>query len=228
MTVVVPGIDAAGTRRGLKPPVVGEVAFDRGRTLVAAKLSAPKLRPGTVERSRLLKILRRSSSQSIVSVIAPPGYGKTTVLAQWAAAARSEGRSVGWLRLDELDNDPELLVAYVSAAFDRIVPRDARDVPSAARPPRSGVAREAALLAARLQDASGPALLILDDVHRLTSRAALGVVERIIERLPAGTRVALAGRVEPDLPLARYRADRLLLELSLDALALDEPEAAAL
>ncbi|MFL5680587.1 MAG: LuxR C-terminal-related transcriptional regulator, partial [Chloroflexota bacterium] len=106
--------------------------------------------------------------------------------------------------------------------------RDARDITSLRSSPRSGVAREAALLAARLQEAAAPAVLILDDIHRVTSRAALGVIERIIERLPAGTRVALAGRAEPDLPLARYRADRLLLELSLDSLALDEAEAAAL
>ena len=56
-----------------------------------------------------------------MSLVAPPGYGKTTVLAQWAAR---EPRPVAWLTLDALDNDPVILVRYLVAALGRIGPVD--------------------------------------------------------------------------------------------------------
>src|SRR3954447_13560199 len=199
MTLVVPGFDRGPSRRRTNPPPATDAPVSAGRTLIGAKLRPPELRPGTVHRRAILETLRRSSSQTVVSVIAPPGYGKTSALAQWAAAVKDGGHAVGWLRLDELDNDPSLLVAYLGAAFDPTAPRNA-DVGMAGHARGAGVRRETALLAARLDEAAAPAVLILDDIHRLTSRAALDVVERIIDRLPRGTRIALAGRTEPDLP----------------------------
>ena len=193
--------------------------------LVEAKLQSPAPRPGTVDRSRLLRLLTDASGPRIVSLIAPPGYGKTTLLAQWAARER---RPVAWLTLDTLDNDPGILVAYLAAAFDRIQPIDGSIADgltgSGERVLRSAVPR----LASSLGRWRRPAVLILDDAHRLVDRASLDALVALFDHLPPGTRVAIAGRAEPDLPFARYRAQRDLLEVGPGLLALDEDETAAL
>jgi LuxR family maltose regulon positive regulatory protein len=62
-----------------------------------------------------------ASEPPVVLVVAPPGYGKTTLLAQWSA--RNERRTP-WISLDERDNDPALLLSYVAAALDRVEPID--------------------------------------------------------------------------------------------------------
>ena len=83
--------------------------------LLRAKLDVPTPRPGLVERTRLVGRLSRKRSGRVVSVVAPPGYGKTTVLGQWAAR---DGREFAWLSLDHRDNDPVVFLTYVAEALN--------------------------------------------------------------------------------------------------------------
>jgi LuxR family maltose regulon positive regulatory protein len=80
---------------------VGRPVFD----LVASKLLRPLVRPGTVRRSLLIERLRRGDPRQVVSVVAPPGYGKTTLLSQWA---ERNGQAFAWVSVDEGDNDPKV------------------------------------------------------------------------------------------------------------------------
>ena len=91
--------------------------------LVTSKVRRPPLRPGTVTRSFLIDQLRQSDSRPIVSVVAPSGYGKTTLLSQWA---ERNGRSFAWVSVDERDNDPKVLLSYVAEALDAVEPIDGR------------------------------------------------------------------------------------------------------
>ncbi len=79
--------------------------------LVASKLRRPLVRGGTVSRSVLMERLARGDRRPIVSVVAPPGYGKTTVLSQWA---EHNGQAFAWVSVDERDNDPKVLLTYLS------------------------------------------------------------------------------------------------------------------
>ena len=91
--------------------------------LLASKLRRPLMRYGTVRRSLLIERLARCDRAPIVSVVAPPGYGKTTVLSQWA---ERNGQSFAWVSVDERDNDPKVLLTYVAEALNRIEPIDER------------------------------------------------------------------------------------------------------
>ena len=84
--------------------------------LLEAKLRVPVVRPGSVPRSPLLKRLQASGAHSFVVVLAPAGYGKTTMLAQWAAR---DGRPFAWVSIDGDDNDPVVLTSSVAAALSR-------------------------------------------------------------------------------------------------------------
>jgi LuxR family maltose regulon positive regulatory protein len=216
-----------GARRAGWPGALTVTAprFRSAIPLVEAKLHPPPPHPGTVARTRLLDLLETEPGPRVVSVIAPPGYGKTTFLAGWAALER---RPVAWLTLDDLDNDPAVLLSYLAVAFDRIEPIDPSIQTALAAPRQRILATALPRLASELHGWPQPAVLILDDVHRLADRMSLDVLAALLDHLPPGFRVAIAGRTEPDLPLARLRAQRDLLEIGPTLLALDETEAEAL
>ena len=109
---------------------VGGPAFD----LVASKLVRPVVRPGTVGRWALMERLAGGEARPIVSVAAPAGYGKTTLLSQWA---EREGHSFVWVSVDEGDNDPKVLLTYIAAALDAVEPIGRRVFDALASPASS-------------------------------------------------------------------------------------------
>ena len=97
----------------------GGSAFD----LVGSKLHRPLIRPGTIHRSSLVERLAQGGPCPVVSVAAPAGYGKTTLLSQWAERS---GLAFAWVSVDKADNDPKVLLSYVAEALDTVEPIDAR------------------------------------------------------------------------------------------------------
>ena len=195
--------------------------FQPSFSVSEAKLHRPAPRPGMVHRARLVGRLMAEPRPSTISITAPPGYGKTVLLADWAAR---EERSTGWLTLDDLDNDPSVFVAYLAVAIDRISPIDPALMSAIAAPPDRLLAAAVPRLASELYRLERPALLILDDVHRLVDRACLDALGQLLEHLPPDVQVAMAGRTRPDLPFGRLRAHRDLLEIGRRQLAFDEVE----
>src|SRR5688500_7213005 len=84
-----------------------------------AKLRAPVVRPGSVSRAPLVNRLRAARSRSLVTVLAPAGYGKTTVLAQWAEHDR---RPFAWISIDDDDNDPVTFSRCIARALSQVQP----------------------------------------------------------------------------------------------------------
>jgi LuxR family maltose regulon positive regulatory protein len=187
--------------------------------LVASKLVPPVARPGTVERTTLLDRLGSETAPSIVSVVAPAGYGKSTLLRQWA---EHKPRTSAWLTLDSDDNDPVVLLTYLAAALDRIVPVDP-DVFRRLRVPQPSVHSIASMLGATLasQKLAG---LILDDVFVLENPDCHDIVGTLVECVPTGSQIVAASRRELPLPVQRLRAQGRIIEIGPDDLALDHRE----
>lgn len=139
---------------------------------------------------------------------AGPGYGKTTVLSQWAEA---DGRSFVWLSLDERDDDPAILAADLVCALGVVRPGSDLDE-----------------LAKALERPRCPAVLVLDDVHVVQAPASVEVVRTIAEHLPPGCQLVIATRIEPTLPLADWSVHRELLRVGPDDLAMMRGEGDAL
>ena len=74
--------------------------------LLETKLYVPKLRRGLVPRPRLSERTDRGTESKLTVISAPPGFGKTTLLAEWLASAPAAELSVAWLSLDQADNQP--------------------------------------------------------------------------------------------------------------------------
>ena len=200
---------------------MARAAFD----LVESKLRRPLVRPGAVDRSRLVERLDRAGSRPIVSVVAPPGYGKTTLLSQWA---ERNGQSFAWVSMEDLDNDPKVLLTYVAAALDAVEPIDERVFDALASPGSSVPDSVLPRLGSALASMSPPVVLVLDDVHVLHDSECRAAVSVLADHVPAGSRLALAGRAELPLPVPRLRAEGKLLEIGLDDLSLTLEEAVLL
>jgi LuxR family maltose regulon positive regulatory protein len=196
-------------------------AFD----LTVSKLLRPLVRPGTIRRSLLLGHLENEGSRRIVSVVAPAGYGKTTLLSQWAERS---GQACAWVSVDDRDNDPKVLLAYIAEALDAVEPVGGRVFDALTSPassvPGSVVPRLAAAFAAR----TVPMVLVLDDVHLLRNRVCRDALSVLAEHVPDGSRLVLAGRTEPPLRIARLRAEGRILEIGPADLSLTPDEAARL
>ena len=188
------------------------------------KRRVPALRPGLVSRSELIGRLRAAEGD-VIAVAAPAGYGKSTLLAEWAAA---DERPVAWLTLDASDDDPGLLVTYLSLALDEIEPVGAAVVADfwgkAPPVPPVALSRFARMLAERRT----PLLLVLDDVHELHAPEALDVLAILVASLPAGSSLALVGRSMPPLPFGRMRVKRTVVEVGPPDLALTGTQAATM
>ncbi|HYO43848.1 MAG TPA: LuxR C-terminal-related transcriptional regulator [Candidatus Limnocylindrales bacterium] len=195
--------------------------FRPSSPLVEAKLHPPAQRPGTVVRARLLDLLEAEPGQPIVSIMAPPGYGKSLLLADWVARV---SRPVAWLTLDAEDNDPAVLLTYLAAAFDRIEPIDDSILAAIAAPGDRVLVTAAPRLANELHRWRQPVLIVLDDVHRLVAKRPLDILTALLDHLPPGVRVVLASRSVPDLPFGRFRVRPGLLEVGRAELAFSEPE----
>src|SRR4029450_6731761 len=83
--------------------------------LLSTKVAIPRIRPELLTRSPLLEALDQATVHGLTLVCTQPGFGKTTLLAQWAQIAR--GR-VAWLSLDPDDSDPVRFWRYLVAALD--------------------------------------------------------------------------------------------------------------
>ncbi len=193
--------------------------------LLPAKLRRPLLRRGTVRRSSLIERLARGDRCPIVSVVAPTGYGKTTVLAQWA---ERNGQAFAWVSVDEADNDPKVLLTYVAKALDAVAPVGERVFNALASPASSVAGSVIPLLGSAFSSMASPVALVLDDVHALHNSKCRAALSVLADHVPSGSRLVLAGRTEPPLPIARLRAEGKLLEVGPGDLSLTCEEASAL
>jgi hypothetical protein len=112
-----PSIARAGdAMTGSRTSSPDDIAAGERDDLLATKLNIPRTRPDHLGRSRLIQRLDQGMAREMVLVCTPAGFGKTTLLADWAANAKWP---VAWLSLDPEDNDPTRFWRYVAAALDR-------------------------------------------------------------------------------------------------------------
>src|SRR5262249_35153142 len=172
--------------------------------LVAWQPRPPLMRPGTVVRSLLIEQLANRDAYPIVSVVAPAGYGKTTLLSQWA---EHNGQAFAWVSVDEKDNDPKVLLSYVAEALDAIEASGEAVFDTLTSPGRSVPGSVVPRLCTALASITSPLVLVLDDVHLLHNSECLAALPALADNVPNGSRLVLAGRDQPPLRIARLRAE---------------------
>ncbi len=201
--------------------------LDLEQLLLDAKLSVPQPRRGSVSRTQLIETGRTSDCR-VVAVTAPAGYGKSTLLAEWAL---TEDRRVAWVSLDRLDDDPAILLTLLASAYARVSPSDADLIADMSGLGVSALGRAAPLLASVFRRSPFPFVLMLDDLHELQSPACHDVLSVVISGIPPGSQLVAASRFEqPHLPRLRAAGDAMEFlgsDLALDAAGAEQIFAAA-
>ncbi len=193
--------------------------------LIETKLQPPRPRPTTIDRVRLLDRLGRAGVPRLVLVSAPPGFGKSTLVAQWIAGLRGTA-SVAWVSLDAADADPGRFWTYVAAAVERAIPgAGAAALGHLETEGRTDLAVTS--LVNGLAAGDGDTFLVLDDLHVVDSRDVADSLTTLLEHLPAQAHLVLVTRSDPVLPIARFRARGELLEIRAADLRFTPDEAAA-
>jgi LuxR family maltose regulon positive regulatory protein len=199
--------------------------------LLKIKLYVPGGRRGLVARPRLFERLRRGAESKLTLVSAPAGFGKTTLLAEWLAAApvpRADERLVAWLSLDQGDNHPPSFWTYLITALQTAAPGVGAGALSLLRSPRPPPAET--LLAPLLNELgamTNDVVLALDDYHVIDAHEIQDGVAFLLDHLPPRVRLVIASRADPALPLARLRARGELAEIRAADLRFTPVEAAA-
>lgn len=202
------------------------------QTLPHTKFSPPLPHRERISRPNLSRrLLRDLPSVKLVLISAPAGYGKTTLLA--ALPELLPDYALAWLNIDADDNDPARFAACLAKAFAGLLPglERAADNPDALTSLAAGVSSGAALqqTVTRLINAAvelplPPAVLVLDDLHEISSPAIYAALDYLLDHLPPQLHIMLATRHEPPLHLGRLRARRQICEFSALDLRFDLEE----
>ena len=191
--------------------------------LVSAKLRAPDVRPSLVARPGLLARVDPTPTARLTLVVAPAGWGKTTLLLEWRALA---GTPTAWLALERADNDPVRFWTYVVHALRGVAPGVGAGALAALKTGRGrvpdrvlpGLLEELAALPAQVA-------LVLDDLHEITSPEVHDGLRFVVEHQPPTLHLLVTTRADPPLPLGRLRARGNVVEVRADQLRFSAEEA---
>ena len=192
--------------------------------ILMSKITVPALPDWVVPRPRVEKLIADGARGPLTVVTGPPGAGKTMAIALWAASVSPD--AVVWITLDRYDNRPKVFWSYVLAALRRAeitVPR-AMSAPTRSAVDHGFFLRLASVLAA--QDT--PVTMVLDDLHLITEPAILDGLAYVLRNATPALRLVMSSRMDPLLPLHRYRLTGELAEVRADDLAFSVPESGAL
>lgn len=211
---------SAGARMGGSPVNLG-AALSFG---FVPKLQPPPPRAGDVPRNALVERLLTRHSENIIAIVAPPGYGKTTLMSQWSAR---QHRDVAWISLDGDDNDPGALLLDTAVAMARAGLVDPSVIGTLGSPADSIVSGLARLTPA-LTSMSRPLALVFDHVEAVDNPESLDLLNELAMRLPHDSRLAVGGRTLPPLPNALLRSRGGIVEVGVDELKMEADEASLL
>jgi ATP/maltotriose-dependent transcriptional regulator MalT len=190
--------------------------------LLVTKLSVPLCvtgrpqQPSLIPRPHLINRLRAGLPARLTLVSAPPGFGKTTLMAEWIRCSPFPDGDARfcWLALDESDNDPVRFFSYLIAALQTGIPTLGAAALALLHPfPPPTLEAVLTLVINELMHAPHALVLVLDDYHVITTPAIHAAVTFLVDHLPPTLHLVITSRADPLLPLARWRARRELAEL---------------
>jgi LuxR family transcriptional regulator, maltose regulon positive regulatory protein len=188
-------------------------------SLLAIKLMIPEPRANGVLRSHLLERLSQGLGCKLTLVSAPAGWGKTTLLSEWAHKSREQNFRVAWISLEQDDNHLTRFLSYLICAFDKLQPGlEQQTYPllrSVLVPPTEGIL--VSLLNA-LTPCTATNVLVLDDYHVINTDEVHHAISFLLKHLPPCLHLVLATRVDPPFSLDRLRAQGQLVEIRSDDL----------
>lgn len=202
--------------------------------LLHTKFLVPRRSADLLPRPHLIERLERQLDRRLILLSAPPGYGKTTLLAELATVTTLP---YAWYQLDAADSDPTIFLSYLVECLRRVhaqvQPQTKEPFGSAAKALLDNVDSSTAVSPQRIltvlinelaETIEGDWLVIIEDYHLITNPAVHKLVDYLLENTPPGLHLLISTRGDPPLALARLRARGMLAELRTDDLRFNDDE----
>ena len=189
--------------------------------LLKTKFHIPEFKRGTtLSRKRVSGLI--DDLKSIIIITAPAGFGKTTLLSEWAESAAAP---IAWVSLEESENIPAVFWCYIITAISSVSGNYAKQAIELIK--TSDIAIENILidLINDLSESGTSLTLVLDDYHIITDVNILNSLEFFIDHLPSNIRIIISGREEPQIPLSKLRLSGRLTEIKSSQLRFNTDEA---
>lgn len=194
---------------------------------IETKMHPPHLRGAMVKRPRLIGMLEAATAGKLAIVSSPAGFGKSTLLSQWASSAAADGGRVAWLSLDAQDNDLARFLKYLTATLHRADPSIAVNALSLIE--SSPITPVESVLTGLINDltlVAGPIYLVLDDAHLIVSAEIAVFLNALVAYAPQALHIVLATRGELPVELIAMRMKGYVVNLGDSELrfSLDETD----
>ena len=195
--------------------------------IIHTKLNRPLVPRELVTRSKLIERLNQQRQRPLTLVVAPAGYGKSTLLSSWLESLTDQPSA--WLSLDEYDNDLGSFVTYFLAAVQTMFPKTGQEtltlLNSSNTPPLRVIISN---LLNELSHISQPYILVVDDYYFIHDKEVHEFVSALLTHPPRTMHLMIASRIDPPLALAQLRARSQMVEIRAHDLRFSKKETADL
>ena len=196
------------------------------KLLVSTKFAPPRIGTQTILRERLLEDLRGMAQCRVGLVTGSPGFGKTTLLAQWRQVMMRSGADVAWLALSADDKHVPIFFAYLRGALQRLgIVLDSGVPLEGARP--EFIDEVVATIVEGAASINKELFLVIDDYQHVTDPRSHQLMQKLLDHSPENLHFVISSRVGPPLSFSRLRLSGQLLELDCATLPFDLAESRA-
>ncbi|NMC86608.1 MAG: AAA family ATPase, partial [Anaerolineaceae bacterium] len=186
----------------------------KGLPIIRTKIMIPALRARMVHRPRLLMEIERGlADEGFILVSAPAGYGKTTLVSEWAQQSQ---HPVAWLSLDEHDNELMAINRYLTTLAESRLPQlkiDADNLPPAGNPEEEFHNLLISIINGS-SELSEPYTVVVDDYQVIQNPQIHAGLALLLDNKPPQMGLIVISRTDPPIPLARLRANHRILEIN--------------
>ncbi|WP_150539348.1 HTH-type transcriptional regulator MalT [Actinobacillus vicugnae] len=187
--------------------------------LISSKVNRTAKATEMVERTLLLNELNRAEFYPITLVVAPAGYGKTTLISQWKEKQLARNQRIGWYSLDESDNKVEQFSAYFTAALSH-----ATDLSFSGITYQTNLVEYFSQLLIQLSEIRSHFYLIIDDYHHIENAEIHEAIRFWLKHQPQTMSLIVLSRLTPPLSITNLRIHEQLLEIDVHQLAFSPSE----
>lgn len=192
--------------------------------ILTTKLAKPPVRHLMVDRNHLIDLLHRGQVKKLSLVSAPAGFGKTTLVSQWASNC---DRPVVWLSLDERDNDVIRFLTYFIEAIRVVFPTAGKGILVALRSTQLPQIHSVfSQLMNELHTLQKAFTIVIDDYHLINNPSIKEGLSFLVIQMPFHMNLTIVSRDIPNLPLSKLRAKNQLTELNVKDLRFTDIETA--
>lgn len=196
------------------------------KLLVSTKFAPPRIGTQTILRERLLEDLRGMTQCRVGLVTGSPGFGKTTLLAQWRQVMMRSGAEVAWLALSADDKHVPIFFAYLRGALQRLgIVLDSGVPLEGARP--EFIDEVVATIVEGAASINKELFLVIDDYQHVSDPRSHQLMQKLLDHSPENLHFVISSRVGPPLSFSRLRLSGQLLELDCATLPFDLAESRA-